>query len=188
MTSEKKLGIVCPVPRGDWNKTTTYYYLNIVKYSTASFIAKKSNINIEPLVSSHWKDYWQLLVGAERFTISKTYSSISEMNANFSTDDVPLYGFVLIETGNANNEDNAKLFVKEETGYEYLTDLSGSQGIQGEQGVGITAVSLTEEKGLDFTLSNGEHLYTASVQGPQGEQGPRGEKGEDAQVEILRLL
>lgn len=188
MTTERNLGIVSPVPRGEWNSATTYHYLNIVKYSTASFIARKSSVNVEPLISPFWKDYWQLLVGAERFTISKTYSSIAEMNENFSTDNVPLYGFVLIETGDTNNEDNAKLFVKEETGYEYLTDISGSQGIQGEQGVGITAVSLTEEKGLDFTLSNGKHLYTASVQGPQGEQGPRGEKGEDAQVEVLRLL
>ena len=68
------------------------------------------------------------------FSISKTYPSIAQMNAGFSSDSVPLNGFVLINTGNTEDEDNAKLFVKTESGYSYLTDLSGAQGIKGEQG------------------------------------------------------
>ena len=102
------------------------------------------------------------------FSISKTYSSVEEMREGFDIDGVPLNGFVLINTGDVDDEDNAKLFVKSENGYSYLTDLSGAQGIKGEQGVSITGVTLTEEKGLDFTMSNGDHLYTASVQGPAG--------------------
>ena len=70
----------------------------------------------------------------EGFKISKTYPSISAMNAGFSTDGVPLNGFVLINTGNVSDEDNAKLFIKLSGGYSYLTDLSGSQGIQGDKG------------------------------------------------------
>lgn len=82
---------------------------------------------------------WQLrgnLRGAqgEGFKISKTYPSIAAMNAGYATDGVPLYGFVLIDTGNVEDEDNAKLYVKGETAYEYLTDLSGSQGITGPEG------------------------------------------------------
>ena len=82
---------------------------------------------------------WQLrgnLRGAqgEGFKISKTYPSIEAMNAGYATDGVPLYGFVLIDTGNVEDEDNAKLYVKGETAYEYLTDLSGSQGITGPEG------------------------------------------------------
>ncbi len=82
---------------------------------------------------------WQLrgnLRGAqgEGFKISKTYPSIAMMNAGYATDGVPLYGFVLIDTGNVEDEDNAKLYVKGETAYEYLTDLSGSQGITGPEG------------------------------------------------------
>lgn len=47
---------------------------------------------------------WQLrgnLRGAqgEGFKISKTYPSIAAMNAGYATDGVPLYGFVLIDTG-----------------------------------------------------------------------------------------
>ena len=91
------------------------------------------------------------------FSISKTYSSISAMNNGFANDGVPINGFVLINTGNVEDEDNAKLFVKLENGYSYLTDLSGSQGIQGEKG----------EKGEQ------------GIQGIQGEPGIQGEKGAD---------
>ena len=86
------------------------------------------------------------------FSIAKTYPSVAAMNEGYTTDGVPLNGFVLINTGNVSDEDNAKLFVKLENGYSYLTDLSGAQGIQGEKG----------EKG---------------EQGPQGEKGIQGEQG-----------
>ena len=68
------------------------------------------------------------------FRISKTYESIEAMNAGFETDDVPQYGFVIIDTGNVDDADNAKLYIKKPDGYEYLTDLSGAQGIKGDKG------------------------------------------------------
>ena len=68
------------------------------------------------------------------FAISKIYSSVADMNAGFATDGVELGQFVLIDTGNVDDEDNAKMFVKEEGGYSYLSDLSGSAGIQGPEG------------------------------------------------------
>lgn len=89
------------------------------------------------------------------FAISKVYSSIGAMNAGFASDGVPEGGFVVIETGNVDDEDNAKLFIKTSTRYEFLTDLSGSQGMRGPQG----------EQGPQ------------GIQGPQGEKGPSGEKG-----------
>ena len=78
------------------------------------------------------------------FEISKTYSSVAAMNADHGNADVPLYGFVLIDTGDVEDEDNAKLFVKQEDGYQYLTDLSGSEGIKGDRGYSAydTAVQL----------------------------------------------
>lgn len=97
------------------------------------------------------------------FSISKTYISVAAMNAGFYTDDVPLNGFVLINTGNVNDVDNAKLFVKTLTGYSYLTDLSGSQGIKGDKG----------DKG-DQGIQ-GEQ----GIRGEQGIQGIQGEKGKD---------
>lgn len=55
---------------------------------------------------------------------------------------------------------------------------TGPRGSQGPQGVGIQAVTLTDDDGLDFTLTDNTHLYTASVRGPQGAQGPKGAQGE----------
>lgn len=101
----------------------------------------------------------------EAFKISKTYKSVSAMNAGFATDNVPLNGLVLIDTGNVQDKDNAKLYVKEEGGYSYLTDLSGSQGIQGEKG----DKGDKGEKG-----DQGEQ----GIQGEQGVQGIQGEKGD----------
>lgn len=95
----------------------------------------------------------------EGFSISKTYPSVSAMQQGFSTDGVPLNGFVLINTGNVNDEDNAKLFVKLQNGYSYLTDLSGSQGIKGEKG----------EQG---------------IQGIQGERGEKGDNGADGHTPV----
>ena len=91
------------------------------------------------------------------FFISKTYSSIAQMNAGFSTDNVVPGGFVLIDTGNVNDEDNAKLYYKGEKSYVYLTDLSGATGIQGPQGI-------------------------QGIQGPQGIQGEKGETGADGKT------
>lgn len=68
------------------------------------------------------------------FEIKKTYSSVAEMNESYDIDDVPLYGFVLINTGNVDDEENARLYVKGDTAYQFLTDLSGAQGIRGERG------------------------------------------------------
>lgn len=90
------------------------------------------------------------------FTISKLYSSVEEMNNDFSGTDVLEGQFVMIETGNVEDEDNAKLYVKGKDSYQFITDLSGAQGIQGPQG----------EQGIQ-----GE-------KGDIGEQGPQGEKGD----------
>lgn len=68
------------------------------------------------------------------FKADKTYPSIEAMNEGYATDGVRLYGFVIINTGNTEDEDNAKLFIKTESGYEFLTDLSGAQGIKGDKG------------------------------------------------------
>lgn len=68
------------------------------------------------------------------FTIAKVYNSVDAMNQGYATDDVPIGGFVAIETGDINNDDNGKLYVKGAAAYEYLTDLSGASGLTGPQG------------------------------------------------------
>lgn len=65
--------------------------------------------------------------------IVKTFDSVAQMLTTWETDGVPIGKFVLIAS-NVDDEDNAKLYVKTEGGYLYLTDLSGAQGIKGEKG------------------------------------------------------
>lgn len=62
MSTTEILGIVSPVPIGAWNNTTTYQKLNIVRYNGAVYIAKTSNIAVEPGVSINWQSSWMPLV------------------------------------------------------------------------------------------------------------------------------
>lgn len=95
-------------------------------------------------------------IQGEAFAISKVYKSVSEMNADFENAEVKEGQFVLINTGNIEDEDNAKLFVKGVTSYNYLTDLSGATGMTGPQGpegpqgppgeiAGLSGIATTDE-------------------------------------------
>lgn len=55
------LGIVSPVPMGNWLATTQYQKLNLVRHNTATYIARTSNQNIEPGVADNWATYWMLI-------------------------------------------------------------------------------------------------------------------------------
>lgn len=92
------------------------------------------------------------------FAIVKIYRSVAEMNADFQGTDVSLGQFVLIDTGDVEDPDNAKLYIKSTDGYAFITDMSGAQGIQGPAGP-------RGEQGVQ------------GVQGPQGLQGPTGKQG-----------
>lgn len=70
----------------------------------------------------------------DAFAIAKTFASVSAMNAGFASDGVKEGQFVIIDTGNVNDVDNAKIYVKGKTAYNYITDLSGATGMQGPQG------------------------------------------------------
>lgn len=87
------------------------------------------------------------------FSVAKIFTSVAEMNAGFAADGVKEGQFVVIDTGNVEDEDNAKLYVKGSQSYTYITDLSGATGMTGPKG------------------DTGE-------QGPQGERGLQGLKGD----------
>lgn len=69
------------------------------------------------------------------FQASRVYSSIAEMNTSFDTDGVQVGEYVIISTPDVNDPDNSKVYVKTETRYNFLTDMSGKEGIQGPQGI-----------------------------------------------------
>lgn len=67
----------------------------------------------------------------DAFSIKKTYSSITEMQEDF--DNMNINDYVMIASS-VFEEDNAKLYVKRSEGWVFITDFSGSQGIQGPKG------------------------------------------------------
>ena len=113
------------------------------------------------------------------FAIKKIYASIDAMIADFDNPDVALNDFVLINADNVDDEDNAKLFIKEEDKFTLITDLSGAQGIQGPQGIQGEAGPAGEkgEKGDQGEVGPQGPAGEQGPQGIQGEQGPAGEQG-----------
>ena len=129
------------------------------------------------------------------FSIAKVYESVGNMNSDYNNPDIPIGSVVIIETGDVNNSDNSKLFVKTDSGYSFITDLSGSQGIVGPQGVqgekgdtgqqglqGFTFTPIMSESGILSWINNGnlenpKPINLMGPQGPIGETGPKGEQG-----------
>ena len=95
-------------------------------------------------------------VPGEPFQIKKLYASAAEMEAD-TLGDVQSGEFVMISSS-VEDPDNSKLYVKTDSGFNFITDLSGAAGIQGPQG-------------------------PQGVQGEQGIQGPQGDTGSSG-VEI----
>lgn len=113
----------------------------------------------------------------DAFAIAKTYASIAAMNADFAGTDVKTGQFVMIDTGNVNDADNAKLYVKGAAAYTYITDLSGATGMTGPQG----PTGATGAKGA---------TGAAGPQGPKGDKGDTGAQGPagtDGQTPMLTI-
>lgn len=89
--------------------------------------------------------------GSIALNVQKIYASVGQMNAGFETDGLPENAIVMISTGNPDDADNAKVYRKGATGYEYMVDLSGATGAKGEKG----------------------------DPGPRGEKGIQGDPGKD---------
>ena len=92
----------------------------------------------------------------EAFKVSKTYASVEAMQAGFPTDGLPNGAFVIIDTGDVEDPDNAGLWCKGDSAYVYIADLSGMAGIRGPEG----------------------------PQGPEGPTGPKGDSFSGATATI----
>lgn len=68
---------------------------------------------------------------SDAFTYKKEYPSVEAMEADWSTADVKLGEYVLINTNNVEDPDDAKVYLKTQEGWKFIVDLSGMQGIQG---------------------------------------------------------
>lgn len=67
----------------------------------------------------------------DTFTYKKEYPSVEAMEADWGTTDVKLGEYVLINTNNVEDPDDAKVYLKTQEGWKFIVDLSGMQGIQG---------------------------------------------------------
>lgn len=120
-------------------------------------------------------DKTDIFVKGDAFSIKKVYPSISAMNADLDNPEIKEGDFVLINTNDVEDPDNAQLYIRTETGFIFLVDMSGAIGFTGKTPqFGIGNVTLGEanvtisEDGVD---SNGNPKYKLNFvleRGPQG--------------------
>ena len=136
-----------------------------IAISNAEYAADKANeISNNPMkiVDGYWyaynfdtKEYYNTNIRAngKSFKIAKVYSSVSEMINDYNTTDVEIGEFVWINTGNVEDPDDSKLYLKTDTEWQLVGDLSGNQGIQGESAYEIAVNNGfigTEEEWLTY--------------------------------------
>lgn len=96
--------------------------------------------NPPKIVDNNWliydyetKEYVNTGIAAigDAFTYKKEYPSVAAMEADWGTADVKLGEYVLINTNDVEDPDDAKVYLKTQEGWKFIVDLSGMQGIQG---------------------------------------------------------
>lgn len=98
------------------------------------------------------------------FIIAKIYPSVAALQADTAPTSIVAGQFALVDTANADDPDNSRLYLWNGSAYSYVTDLSGSQGITGPQGA------------IGYTGSQGDVGFIGS-QGYYGSQGYTGSAG-----------
>ena len=103
-------------------------------------------------------------VPGKGFSITKTYASVDDMNADVAN--LAEGDFVMIAS-NTEDPNNAKLFTKQGDTMKEIADLSGAQGIQGPQG----------PQGVKGDTGEQGPQGNPGEKGDTGEQGPQGDAG-----------
>ena len=131
----------------------------------------------------------------DAFSIKKVYASVANMEADKSNPDIAEGDFVLVNTGDVEDPDNAKLYVKADGDFEFLVDMSGAIGFTGKTPqfsigtistleAGSTATATISEDGVD---SDGNPKYKINFAIPRGNPGaPFRIAGEYATLEALK--
>jgi len=162
---------------------------NVAKYldqmeesiDKANAAADRSNLiasNPPKIVNETWymfdeetNDYVSTDIKAigDAFTIAKTYASVEAMQADYSNPEVGIGQFVMIDTGDVDNPEDSQLYLKGDTEWKFISDLSGAQGIQG-----LSAYQIAVQEGF----VGSEEDWIASLKGEKGDTGDKGEKGD----------
>ncbi len=95
----KRIGVVAPVPMGEWASAQTYNVLNIVTHNSSTYIAKQPSTGIEPGVTAGWGDYWMVLFNVQTDDLA-TKAYVNSKVADY----LPLAGGTM--TGTLNMGDN----------------------------------------------------------------------------------
>lgn len=109
----------------------------------------------------------------DAFTIVKTYASVAEMQADYTGEDVKIGQFVMIDTGDVNNPEDSQLYLKGDTEWKFISDLSGAEGIQG-----LSAYQVAVQEGFVGT----EEEWIQSLKGAKGDKGDKGDTGEGLNI------
>jgi hypothetical protein len=113
------------------------------------------------------------------FTIAKIYNSVSDLLSDTTPTGIVSGQFAIIETNDAEDPENSRLYLWDGSVYIYISDLSGAQGIQGPQGnIGFTGSQGVT--GFDGSRGiQGDIGFTGSIgfSGSQGNIGPTGFTG-----------
>lgn len=140
-------------------------------------------------------DKTDIYTKGDAFSIKKVYVSVTEMEADKGNPDIAEGDFALVNTGDVEDPDNAKLYVKAAGDYEFLVDMSGAIGFTGKTPqfsmgtvttleAGVSAIVTVSDDGTD---DGGNPKYKINFAIPRGNPGaPFRVSGEYATLEALK--
>ena len=140
-------------------------------------------------------DKTDIYTKGDAFSIKKVYVSVAEMEADKGNPDIAEGDFALVNTGDVEDPDNAKLYVKAAGDYEFLVDMSGAIGFTGKTPqfsmgtvttleAGVSAIVTVSDDGTD---DGGNPKYKINFAIPRGNPGaPFRVAGEYATLEALK--
>lgn len=145
-------------------------------------------------------DKTDIYTKGDAFSIKKVYASVAGLEADANNTGIAEGDFVLVNTGDVENPDNAKLYVKAKSdagvySYEFLVDMSGAIGFTGKTPqfsmgtistleAGSSATATVSEDGVD---SDGNPKYKINFAIPRGNPGaPFNPVGQYDTLELLQ--
>jgi hypothetical protein len=140
-------------------------------------------------------DKTDIYTKGDAFSIKKVYASVANMEADKSNPDITEGDFVLVNTGDVEDPDNAKLYVKADGDFEFLVDMSGAIGFTGKTPQFLMGTVTTLEAGAsatatvssDGTDEGGNPKYKLNFAIPRGNpSAPFRVAGEYATLEALK--
>lgn len=124
-------------------------------------------------------------VAGKDFEIAKTFSSVKEMSGTGLSD-----GDFVMVSSDVEDVDNAKLYIWNGKQFNFISDLSGSQGIKGEtgpQGVKGNTGPQGPKGDKGDTGAKGPKGDTGNT-GPKGAAGPKGATGPAGKVDYSKTV